>query len=137
MGPVDATGRSIAVLYVDDTPMLVDMVSRMLDALDYEPHGFVDAREALAAVEADEPGFSLIMVDRSMPVMSGLDLAKRIRETRPDLPIILVTGMLDPSLEASYAKLGFASVMTKPFTSADLATHVARALNESDTPPSC
>lgn len=130
-----AMGSGQAVLYVDDTAMLVEVVSRMLGALKYEPHGFVDACAALKAIREDEKRFALAIVDRLMPVMSGLDLAKQVREIRPDLPIILVTGLHDRQLESSYSEFGIASVLKKPFNRAELAAHVARALGQAGEPP--
>ena len=108
--------------------MLVELVSQMLAALGYDAHGFGDAREALEALREDRPGFAAVLADRSMPGMGGLDLVQELRKFRATLPFVLVTGLHDPSLEASYAKLGVSSVLTKPFSSAELAAHLERAL---------
>jgi DNA-binding LytR/AlgR family response regulator len=80
-----------------------------------------NASAALELIEAGR-GFDLVFSDIIMPGgMSGLDLAQRVREIRPGLPVLLATGY-SHSVQTGAAR-GF-SIIAKPYTAASLATAI-------------
>jgi CheY-like chemotaxis protein len=83
--------QSFAVLLVDDDPMVMSGTSAMLQDLGHRVVTAPSAAVALDLMRADTP-VDLVITDHAMPGMTGTDLAKHIREMRPDMPIILATG---------------------------------------------
>jgi CheY-like chemotaxis protein len=79
--------------------------------------------------KADPEKFALVVTDYTMPGMNGLVLAERLREIRPGLPIILMTGN---NLSLTHEKLlraGIAEMLLKPSTLTALGKAVQRALS--------
>jgi len=78
------------VLYVDDDPRLRELFSAMLGRLDQDVETVAGGGEAIERV--GRRYFDLVMSDLTMPGMDGLELLSRIREMRPGLPLVLLTG---------------------------------------------
>ncbi|MES1149736.1 MAG: ATP-binding protein, partial [Bradyrhizobium guangdongense] len=82
------------VLLVEDNPDVATVSTGFLEQLGYEVRRVADAEAALREIELD--GVDLVFSDIVMPgKMDGLSLAHRLREIRPDLPILLATGYSD------------------------------------------
>ena len=110
------TAGSLRVLVVDDDPLVGEAVVAMLEDLGHVglhvPSGF----RAIEALERD-PAINLIITDHVMPGMSGLQLARRVRERWPDLPILLASGHGELT---GKAELNL-PLLSKPFRERDLA----------------
>jgi signal transduction histidine kinase len=121
-------GRGQTVLLVDDEEELVLLGEEMLAALGYEPAGFRSSSAALEAFRADPDRFDLILTDEVMPQLSGTELAGAVRELRPSVPIILMTGY-GGRLEAErMPPSGVREVIRKPLLSGKIARSLARHL---------
>jgi CheY-like chemotaxis protein len=118
----------LRVLLVDDDPTLVMIDTRLLQHLGYHITAFSSSREALAAFAAQPGEFDLVITDQAMPEMTGIALAEALRELRPDMPILLVTGSLDERASDSAARLGFGEVLLKPLSTQVLAEAAERVL---------
>jgi PAS domain S-box-containing protein len=112
------------ILFVDDEEGLVSMAERYLATLGYEVSAFTSPSRALEAFRADPDGFDLLITDLTMPQMSGDELAERIREERPDIPIILCTGYSERLTKEGVKELGIQSFVMKPFKIRDLAEEI-------------
>jgi len=84
------TRRKLKVLAVDDDFLVLLNTASMLEDLGHEVVEATSAEEALKAF--DKNGFDLIITDHAMPRMTGSQLAERIHESQPDLPIVIATG---------------------------------------------
>jgi len=106
------------VLVVDDETAICDLVAHVLISEGYDPVSCNHPAEAIAAVEKNV--FSLALVDIRLPEMDGLDLAAKLRERIPQLPIIFMTGYgtLDSAVRA--IKLGAYDFLRKPFSVTEL-----------------
>jgi CheY-like chemotaxis protein len=117
------------VLVIDDEPMVVGIARRALTHLGYRVSAFSEPRAALERFEADPGGFDVVLTDLTMPELTGLDVAERVRALRPDLPVVLFTGysgVIDPEqLSAS----GIRELIAKPFLAATLAESIRRVLH--------
>ena len=71
----------------------------------------------------------LVLADFAMPEMTGVDLAETIRATRPDLPVILVTGHGN---REALKDFGEARILQKPYAEAELKEKIASALTKDD-----
>ncbi|WP_262984901.1 response regulator [Sphingomonas daechungensis] len=83
------------------------------------------AEQALESLGSDE--VDLILSDVVMPGMSGLELARRVRETRPGIPVLLATGYSNEIMERGFE----CAVLGKPFGAADLSRAMSALLIES------
>jgi signal transduction histidine kinase/CheY-like chemotaxis protein len=116
--------RSLRVLLVDDdilvsmgaADMLLDLGHRVTEAQS-GPH-------ALKLLETDAP-YDIVVTDYAMPGMNGFELAQRIKERNPKLPIILATGYAELPADRSI-EFGH---LSKPYSSKDLAAALEKAAN--------
>jgi nitrogen-specific signal transduction histidine kinase/CheY-like chemotaxis protein len=122
------------LLFVDDEHALAELTRQQLSGLGYRVEAHTAPMEALAAFQADPAGFDLVMSDLSMPQMSGLVLARRLRAIRPELPIILCTGFSEQADEAAARAAGVREFLFKPLLLHELAQAVRRALDEPRRP---
>jgi PAS domain S-box-containing protein len=123
-------GKGERVLVVDDEAPLVALTSEVLLRSGYEPVGFGDSLAALAAFEAAPGRFDAVITDEVMPGLTGTELASRLRSRRPDLPIVLVSGYIGPTLAERAHGAGVAEILKKPVQARELAAALARALEQ-------
>jgi nitrogen-specific signal transduction histidine kinase/CheY-like chemotaxis protein len=83
------------VLLVDDDKKVATMHTHMLERLGYGVTCFTDSPTALSVYAKNPKRFDLVITDLTMPDLSGFDLAKKMVEMNPTLPIILCTGLGD------------------------------------------
>jgi CheY-like chemotaxis protein len=117
--------RPRVLLVDDDRPnrVTVERVFRGRYDITSAPSAAV-ALELLATAE-----FDVALLDYSMPQINGLELARRVRESRPDLPCVIVTGYGDLDLlEDAKASGLILDVVTKPWQPSDIDHAVERAL---------
>ncbi len=122
--PAPGQGR---ILFVDDEEPLVDAARQMLERLGYHVVVASDGFEALSLFEPNPEAYDLAITDQTMPRMTGVELASRLRAINPDLPVILCTGFsqtLTPE-RAAEMDLGF---LMKPVNKTVLAAVVKKAL---------
>jgi two-component system cell cycle sensor histidine kinase/response regulator CckA len=125
------SGSPGRVLYVDDEPTLVFLITRALEKLGIASEGFANAQEALAAFGREPQSFSLVLTDFTMPGgMSGLELAEAVLAIRPDAAVVIATGCIDPAQERRAAAVGVRTVLQKPAKVAEMAQLVRGLLRE-------
>jgi PAS domain S-box-containing protein len=116
--------RSLRVLLVDDDILVSMGAADMLLDLGHSVTEAQSGAHALKLLETDAP-FDIVVTDYAMPGMNGFELAQRIKEKNPKLPIVLATGYAelpaDRSIEFEH--------LSKPYTSKDLASALERAVN--------
>lgn len=123
-----ASGHGQTILLVDDEQPLVSVGEEMLALLGYEPVGFDSSPAALTAFRADPQRFDLLLTDEVMPDMTGTELAMAVHRTRPELPIVLMTGY-GGSVERRHTRsAGIRETIRKPLLSATIAQCLARHL---------
>jgi signal transduction histidine kinase/ActR/RegA family two-component response regulator len=121
-------GHGEAVLLVDDERPLVLLGEEMLAALGYEPVGFDSASRALVAFRVDPGRFDIVLTDEVMPGMTGTSLAAELRQIRPDLPVVLMTGHAGSVRTDRLRASGIREVLRKPLASRTIAESLARHL---------
>lgn len=117
---------SSRVLIIDDVQAECRVLCDVLRTSCFEPDWALSASEALDML-AREP-FDVVVTDLNMPGMNGVDLCRHVNESRPDLPVIVVTafGSIDSAVEAM--KAGAYDFITKPFDMDAIALVVKRAV---------
>lgn len=134
--PPGAMGHGERILYLDDEESLVLLASRMLAKMGYQVRGFSKPEQALAAFSADPTAFDLVLTDLSMPGMSGMDVARKMLEIRPDLPILLATGYVRNEDVEQARSIGIREVIWKPQTITEMADLLAQQVQMLNHPTS-
>ncbi len=126
--------KELKVLIVEDdsdTRLKMEIILNRLGVLQVEEAE--DGQKALDKIaECGEKPFHLLVSDCNMPVMGGLDMLKKVRETLPNLPCFLVTGQSDTGTVIEAKKLGISAYVKKPFTVADIKSKLAKVMNVED-----
>lgn len=82
-----------AILFVDDHEVLARLSCEILNMQGYRAVSAYNATDALSKLEKED--FDMLVTDFRMEGMNGLELAKKVREKTPNIPIIIVTGYSD------------------------------------------
>ena len=114
------------VLCVDDEPVILHILRRLLEVQGFEAVVCSDPQEAVAGF--GDGDFDVVITDIHMPGMDGLALMRALRERQPDLPVVVVTGQgtVDTAIQA--LREGATGMLVKPFTGEELLGEVRRAL---------
>ncbi|HEX3150255.1 MAG TPA: response regulator [Gemmataceae bacterium] len=115
------------ILFVDDEAAIARLAQVMLKSLGHTATTFGKPAEGVAALQADPTSFDLVITDLTMPGMTGVELARKVRQIRPDIPIILSSGYADEVPEETLKELGIVEVLPKPFQMQALGSAVVRA----------
>jgi CheY-like chemotaxis protein/two-component sensor histidine kinase len=118
--------RSLSVLLVDDDDLVRAGAAAMLEAIG---HSVVQVASATRALEHIASGndFDVLVTDQRMPCMTGIELIRRVRFLKLNLPAVLITGYTD-AIDPGASAL---PVLAKPFRAAELARAVAEAIKGS------
>jgi len=130
---LSGTGR---ILFVDDEEDVLFGCKQMLERLGYQLTVGRDGVEGLAAFRLDPHGFDLVITDQTMPRMTGTELSRALKLIRPQVPVILCTG-LGPTAEKALQReemelAGIREVALKPLNREELAVMIRRVLNQSE-----
>jgi PAS domain S-box-containing protein len=126
-------GGEESILLVDDEELLVEMGQQRLERLGYKTVGATDALRALEIFRADPDMFHLVITDYTMPQMTGLDLSMKLFRIRPDIPIIMCSGLNDPVPMEKLKKAGIKRFITKPFGKKEFSQTVRSVLDKQKT----
>jgi DNA-binding NtrC family response regulator len=107
------------VLVVDDEPIVLKSCRLVLEAEGWEMMPASSVTEALSILESITP--ELLLVDVKMPVHDGMYLMRKVREKRPGIPIIVMSGYATSETIKEAEGLGAAIFLPKPFTPDELA----------------
>ena len=131
-----APGREIAggrerIMFVDDEELIVNMSRQMLSRFGYTVLSFTSSREAVAHFMKHGREIDLVITDLTMPEMSGVELARRMMDIRPDLPVILCTGYSEEMNRDRAMALGIARFVQKPLVMEEMLRIVRSVLDQS------
>jgi signal transduction histidine kinase/CheY-like chemotaxis protein len=122
-------GEGKSILYLDDDEAIVFLMTRLLERQGYRVSGHTDPQAALEAVRAQPNAYDLVVTDYNMPGLSGLEVARALREIRADLPLALASGYITEELRAQAPAAGVSELIYKPNTVDELCAVVARLAN--------
>ena len=122
--------RTPVVFVVDDDVSVRESVEALIETAGLRAKSFATAQDFLGACRDASP--SCLVLDVSLPGLSGLDLQQRLGDRR-DLPIIFLTGHGDIPMSVQAMKAGAVEFLTKPFKANVLLTTIRRAIESSST----
>ncbi|MHC1727512.1 MAG: cache domain-containing protein [Syntrophobacteraceae bacterium] len=119
------------ILFVDDEKGLADLGKEMLESLGYKVTARTSSPDAFDAFRAAPLSFDLVITDMTMPVMTGIDLAKKMTSIRPGIPIILCTGFSEALMGKQTRACGICEILLKPYAITTLAKTIRTTLASS------
>ena len=102
------------ILVVDDEAPVADFMRELLSSWGIDAVATTDPREALTAFTFEPDAYDLVITDQTMPSATGLGLARDLLARRPDLPVILCTGHIDPIAQRELESAGIRGLLHKP-----------------------
>ncbi len=117
------------ILVMDDEEPIRDVVVRSLQQLGYQVVSVASGRAAIAAFQSNEKGFDLVLLDMILPDVSGSEVFARIREIKPDAPVLVMSGYSPAGRVQGLLAAGRSSFIQKPFTISELAFRVRACID--------
>jgi len=120
---------ALPVYIVEDDEAMRDSLALLLELDGFEVHSFVSAAAFVAALELGRAGErdSFLILDVTLPGMSGIELLHRHRERLGDRRVVMMSGHAGPSEKARALALGARAFLDKPFAEEDLLAALGQA----------
>jgi FixJ family two-component response regulator len=123
--------RTPIVFIVHDDVSVRESLELMLEGEGWQPETYASARDFLARPRPSVP--SCLILDVTLPDVSGLDLQRRVAADRPDMPVIFITGHGDIPTSVRAMKAGAIEFLTKPFGEGAVLDAIRQALERSQS----
>jgi PAS domain S-box-containing protein len=121
-------GNGERVLVVDDEDSVARLTTAALETLGYRSACFTTPDEILREFERSPESCRLLITDQTMPRMTGLELAQRLRAQGQQVPILIVSGFSRALKPEALSSLGRVALLNKPFEIQELAVAARRLL---------
>jgi signal transduction histidine kinase/CheY-like chemotaxis protein len=124
-------GGNERIMFVDDAENIVQLADEVLTLHGYKATLFTNSVQAMQDFEKHPDQYDLVITDMSMPNMTGLELSERIKEIRPDLPIILCSGYSEMIVKDNALNMGVNEYIQKPLNMDTLGRVMRKLLDTS------
>lgn len=112
--------KPMRILFVDDEERIRLSEKQVLEELGFQTDTAANAEEALRLYVDAAGRYQLVITDLNMPGISGVELAERLHQREPDLPVFLITGYNELLQGIDPVHAGISAVLAKPFDMAEL-----------------
>ena len=116
------------VLIVDDDLTMVKYLSSYLSKHQFEVTTSTSGEEAMGIFRTCDP--NLVLLDMAMPGMNGIATLERIKQIKPEVAVIILSGQSDPDTIFRASKLGADDYIAKPFEPEELEIRIAKVLDK-------
>ncbi len=123
-------GGNEHILLIDDEEEIIEMLEKMLGHFGYQITTKTCSEEALTLFCSEPNRFDLVITDQTMPKITGIELTRKVRELRPDIPVILCTGFSELITEEKLKALGVKEYIMKPIHCKEMAGIIRSVLDE-------
>jgi len=114
------------MLVVDDEAVVCQACGRIFSRQGFQVEVNTDARDGLAW--ATQKDYRIILLDIKMPNLDGIQFLEKLRQEKPEVPVLIITGYPSIPNAAAAMRLGACDYVTKPFTSEEITRAVQRVL---------
>ena len=118
------------ILVVDDEPDMCEMLSELLSDEGYKLETATNGKDAVKKVLGGS--VDIVLLDIMMPGQDGIDTLRQIKDIRPKLPVVMITGFGTLSTARNAMKLGAYDYITKPFNIDCIKEVIKQGLEEQD-----
>jgi len=123
------SGKGETILFVDDEKMVVELSREVMETLGYSVVTETDPLRAVETFRENPSAFDLVMTDKTMPHLTGFDVAREILAIRADIPIILCSGIQEKGDMERLTAMGIKKLIRKPATMSELAKGIREVLD--------
>jgi two-component system response regulator PilR (NtrC family) len=117
---------AVRILVVDDDESILEFLTMILEGAGFAVETADHGQKAVDIVAAD--GLSAVLLDYMMPDQNGLEVAAKLRDIHPAMPVFIVTAYDSPELRREAAKHGVCDVIGKPFQPEELVEKLRNVL---------
>jgi YesN/AraC family two-component response regulator len=121
--------KNMKILLVDDDEWIRDSLSLFFEAEGCDLLTFETAEEGMEAVK--KQAYDIVISDYKLPGMDGLEFLRRVRENQPNAFEVLITAYANCEIVKEANEIGVKDIISKPFTSLDVETSLARIIENS------
>ena len=125
-------GTGQRILVIDDEEPICELAQRFLVRLGYQVTTYTNPAAALEAFVEDPPPFDLVLTDFTMPLLTGVDVARRVTGRHPEIPVLLMSGYAGAWTTQDLRDAGIQLLINKPLSLSVLAAAVRDALAGQD-----
>jgi len=118
------------ILVIDDEKTVRELISDILESVSLDVTQATDGLDGIAAYVREQQEIDLVMLDLSMPGMSGDKVFQKLREINPDVKVILSSGYAEDDVQNRYSMVRVDGYLQKPFTTRSLITKIQSCLQE-------
>jgi DNA-binding response OmpR family regulator len=124
----------VRILVVEDEPVLREGLTDLLRGAGHTVEAVADGEAALE--RGSEPSIQLVLLDLMLPRLDGVEVCRRIRELRPDVPILMLTALGSEDDKVRGLEAGADDYVTKPFGTRELLARIESLARRSAAPAS-
>ncbi|MFC1592353.1 response regulator, partial [Thermodesulfobacteriota bacterium] len=121
------------ILLVDDEEDVVNAGKQTLERLGYNVVSVTSGAEALDNLKLAKSSYDLVITDKTMPKMTGFDLAVEIKKIKPEIPILLWTGFQEKNIKDRIQKSGIEDFVMKPINKREIADAIRKVLDKQNS----
>jgi CheY-like chemotaxis protein len=119
---VEVDNPAARILAVDDEEIILDSFRKILVLDGYSVDTVETGQEALGLIQKNQ--YDFVFTDLKMPQMGGVEVCKGVKQLRPDIDVIVITGYASVDTAVETMKFGAMDYIQKPFTEDELLSHV-------------
>ncbi len=123
--------KPLKIIVVDNENVIRDACNLVLTERGHTVDLFKTGGNGLFALNRDQ--YDLALLDIKLPDMDGMDILKTIKERKPNIQVIVMTGYSTISKAAQIKKLGAADYLSKPFTEDELVEAIGKVFSEASS----
>ncbi len=116
MSDTERVSEPLLILVIDDDADLCEATCELLDIAGFATVAQTVPEEAIKTFQADPDRFVLVLLDWTLPRLSGGQVVQALQACRPEVPIVVLSGMDEEDLRLTVRDLGLAAYLQKPYT---------------------
>ena len=116
------------ILVIDDEDPIRAVLARSVARVGFTAEQASDGQQAIAQFESDPGRFTLVLLDFKLPGMDGSEVLSRLRQIKPDVRVILMSGLGRQEALEQFGSQGLAGFLQKPFALGALFSELRSAL---------
>jgi two-component system, cell cycle sensor histidine kinase and response regulator CckA len=123
------SGGNETLLFVEDEPLLLDMVQILLESNGYIVYTAKDGEEAVQVYQEHSSEIALVISDMGLPKLTGISEFEKMKEINPSMKIIFASGYFEPNMKTTLEQAGVKAFLQKPYVIEDILSKIRKTLD--------